>query len=236
MKKVSILYICTGEYRNFFPDFKKSCDKFFLPGMEKEYFVFSDKKHEYFNYENVNYIKIDKSPWPLNTLLRFHYFSLVEDKLKENDYAYFFNANALFLSEFSDDLLPKKEYSYLTAIPHPGLLKKCFLLLPWERRKKLECYIPYTYKGTYCQGGFNGGKTSAYLKLINWCKEAITTDLKNNLIAVWHDESYINRYFLDNKPEILSKDYIWPEAYPDNPDAVIIMRDKNKCEWYKGIK
>lgn len=40
--KVGILYICTGAYTVFWPDFFQSFQQNFLPGVEKTYYVFTD--------------------------------------------------------------------------------------------------------------------------------------------------------------------------------------------------
>lgn len=234
--KVAILYISTGPYSAFFEDFYDSCNKHFLTDFEKTYFVFSNKNKDHFDYDNVKLIQVDHSPWPLNTLLRYHYFSTIKYDLANFDYIFFFNANALFIKDFGSELLPTVENNYLLSVPHPAFVNKINLIKPWERRPWIKCSIPFSYSGTYYQGGFNGGKANQYLELIEWCKNAITNDLKNNRIAVWHDESYLNKYFTTVKPRLLSVDYIWPENFGVNHNAVLIMRDKNKLEWYSEIK
>lgn len=42
MTKVGMLYICTGKYTVFWPEFYRTFAEKFLPGCEKEYFVFTD--------------------------------------------------------------------------------------------------------------------------------------------------------------------------------------------------
>lgn len=42
MKKIAILYICTGKYDIFWEDFYKTSEKYFLNNSEKHYFVFTD--------------------------------------------------------------------------------------------------------------------------------------------------------------------------------------------------
>jgi len=40
--KVGIVTIATGKYDIFIDGLVESCDKYFLPGLEKKYFVFTD--------------------------------------------------------------------------------------------------------------------------------------------------------------------------------------------------
>jgi len=49
-------------------------------------------------------------------------------------------------------------------------------------------------------GAFWGGITSEILKLCNTIRANIDKDLEKNIIAIWHDESHLNRYFIDHKP------------------------------------
>ena len=83
MCKLGILYICTGKYDIFWEDFYKSCEKYFLPGYEKYYYVFTDAKEIYAEGENSRITKIyqENLGWPYNTLKRFSMFKGIEDKL-----------------------------------------------------------------------------------------------------------------------------------------------------------
>lgn len=234
---VNILYVCTGNYFSFFKDFYVSCEKLFLPDCKKKYFVFTDIDTSSFDLnDDVEYIKIEKNCWPLNTLLRFSYFNIVRNKILKSDYVFFFNANALIVKEFSSDLLPTEDENYLVGVVHPGYENKPSFLYPWERRIKSQCRIGYLCKGTYYQGCFSGGRTNEYMVLIDTCRLNTEKDLKKNIIAKVHDESYLNHYFKNKKPKSLSSLYSWPEKYGDNENAIIIMRDKEKYEWYSLIK
>ena len=43
MKKLGVLYVCTGKYDVFWDGFFESCEKY-LTGIEKKYFVFTDSE------------------------------------------------------------------------------------------------------------------------------------------------------------------------------------------------
>mgnify|MGYP001032491980 FL=1 len=94
MTKVGMLYICTGKYTVFWPEFYRTFNDKFLPNCEKEYFVFTDAPAiEYEDAPGVHRIYQEPYPWPYSTLKRFSIFLTQETVLSKMDYLFFFNAN-----------------------------------------------------------------------------------------------------------------------------------------------
>lgn len=62
--------------------------------------------------------------------------------------------------------------------------------------------------------------------------ENIEIDLKeHNIIAQWHDESHMNRYFHQNTPTIeLSPSYCYPESWSLPFNKKLLALDKNHSE------
>lgn len=58
-------------------------------------------------------------------------------------------------------------------------------------------------KNTYFAGGFNGGSSKEFLRMSREIKENIEKDYEKNIIAIWHDESHMNKWFYENKPDIV---------------------------------
>jgi hypothetical protein len=62
--------------------------------------------------------------------------------------------------------------------------------------------------------------------------DQIKKDSDNGIMAVWHDESHLNRYFIDHKPTtILSPSYCYPESWKLPFHKRILMLDKNHKEF-----
>ena len=97
----------------------------------------------------------------------------------------------------------------------------------YERRKNSQAYIPYNSGEHYYQGGLIGGESKAYIELLEQCSLMTETDLKRNITARWHDESYLNKYLLDKQIKILSTEYGRPQEWTVPPTPKIIFRDKN---------
>ena len=70
------------------------------------------------------------------------------------------------------------------------------------------------------------------------CKEienSIRKDFQNGIIAIWHDESHLNKYMLDKNPLIIPPQYAIPEnwkykGYTKNRKGLLL----NKLHWKYG--
>lgn len=213
-KTIGILYICTGPYYLFWKDFYKSFEKNFLPNYEKKYFVFTDAETIYGEEKkNVFKFNLDPQPWPLITLLRFSTFLKAEEQLKKCDYLMFSNANMICEAQISEEeFLPREDKGEeLFFTIHPGYSNKFKIKYPYDRNKKSHAYIPYNCGKKYVIGAMFGGKSEAFIKMSKTLKANIEEDLKNNVIAKWHDESHINHYIIGKSNiRYLSSEYCYP--------------------------
>lgn len=226
---IGIFYISTGRYHVFWKSFYITCEKYFLPTHKKKYFVFTDAE-KLFGQGRSNVIKFYQKNlgWPNNTLLRFDIFLRAEEYFNECDYLFFFNGNIKFLKTINNDILPNDNSDALVAVLHPGFYNKTNENFTYERNKQSTAYIPEGLGSYYFMGGFNGGKTNAYVKLIKTLRQNIHQDLARNIIAIWHDESHLNRYLLDKQPKILSPEYGYPEGLGLPFKAKVLILSKNR--------
>lgn len=224
--KIAMLNISIGRYDVFWKDFYLTAEENFLPGHEKHYFVFTDNMNIYGNdRQNVSLLEQGNLGWPFNTMKRFHMFKRVEDKLKEYDYVFFINGNALFKQPLKDEFInPDKN---IITIIHPGLYGRSMNEMPFERNPESNAYIPEGKGKFYVQGAFIGGKSSAFIEMINEVDRLTEEDLKNDIIAVWHDESFLNKYILDKKDiQVMGRQYLYYEEYVFPWKPVIMLRNK----------
>lgn len=227
---IGVLYICTGKYDRFWKDFFISAEKFLLPSYKKTYFVFTDAEEIYAE-DNPAVYKIYQEflGWPFDTLMRFEIFSHAIPELKKCDYLFFFNANTIFVDYAGDEILPGTANEGLVATLHPAFWNKHPDRFSYERYSESTAYIPFGKGKHYFMGACNGGETTAFLRLTADLNNEIHTDLKNGLIAIWHDESHLNHYLLDKHPLILSPSYCFPEdsTIPFKPILLIIDKMKH---------
>lgn len=228
MKKIGILYVCTGKYSYYFNDFYLSCEKYFLPNMEKIYYVFTDKTN-LSNATNVKIITQKCQGFPNDSLFKFEYFISIKEQLITCDYLFFFNSNALFLDIINEDYLPSESDGNLLGAEWVAWKGKHPAYFPYERRKESKAYIePGKPPYHYYMGGVNGGRTKEYLELSETLARNIRDDYERGIIAKFHDESHINRYFRDHKCKVLTPEYCMPEEWANGQKLFMMIRNKSK--------
>ena len=232
MKKIGILYICTGKYSIFWKSFFESCEKYlFSRGKyKKEYYVFTDADYiEYEENTHVHRIYQKALDWPYITLMRFKIFNTARKFYEDVDYLYFFNANMLCVDEINEDFLPAHDKKF-AFLQHPGFYNKTVDEFTYEKNSESLACVRSGEGKYYFAGGLQGGKKDAYLTMCEKLEQHIDEDLKKNIIALWHDESHLNRYAIDHEEDItvLPPSYGYPEDWELPFEKKIIIRDKNK--------
>ena len=228
-KTIGILYICTGKYNVFWKDFYESCEKYLLTkeGYKKEYFVFTDALNIAYEENNlVHPVYQEALSWPYITLFRFKIFNNSKELYTNCDYLYFFNANMLCVDDITEEFLPSLNKK-LSFLQHPGFFDKDKKDFTYERNIDSLAGVKRDEGQYYFQGALNGGNKEAYLKMSKILEENINKDLQKNLIALWHDESHLNRYAIDNANKIRILNPSYGEGWDLPFDAKILIRDKN---------
>jgi histo-blood group ABO system transferase len=200
-KKIVLNLIATNKYINFLDVVCPTIEKFFFLGSEITVLVHTnlDLPEGIQNYSRIKFIKnpIEHENWPFTTLKRFHYFLSSREILNNHDYCFYVDVDSEFIKIISEEILPT---SGMIGTIHP-----CLFNGPGtpDRNPKCLAYIPKGSNNRYFCGGFFGGSTPEFIQMSEKIKSNIDSDLSNGVIAVWHDESHLNRYFFDNPPEIV---------------------------------
>lgn len=237
--KVTVFYIATGKYLSMWDDFFLSFKKYFLPESDRKIILFTDQPETIKTDSIVNPVKIKSYSWPYITLLRFHIFMEHFELWKDSDYVLFLNANYLFKKKISTNILPS---SGLFAGQHSTYWNKTPDKFPYERNPKSTAYVPHGKGKHYFQGAINGGTSQAFAEMCNELIKRIDEDLKNEIIAIWHDESHLNCYLTQHKVKLLHRYYLWPEEryrWYRKPFVTAILRDKRKMgghAYMRGLK
>ncbi len=218
-----MIFIGTNEYSNLFPIWKNSVDNFFLNDCEKTIFAFTDRPTEnYFKDQNVVVKQVDHLNWPFITLFRFKMMNAISNELSNFDYIFFLDADLFPKSDITLDEVVSKGKD-LVGVQHPGNYKwlKTRTNPEWDPLDRTPGStasvgdLKISDFGTefYHQGCFWGGESSSILDMVAKLDNNVDLDLSNNIVASWHDESHMNRYFWDNISRVntLSPLYAIPE-------------------------
>jgi histo-blood group ABO system transferase len=221
--KIGLLIIATNKYIQFLQPLIESADNHFLKNQEVTYFIFSNKDININSNRNIVKIDVEHKDWPWMTLGRYKIFSENSNILSSMDYLYYCDVDMKFEGGVGNEILSER-----VATQHPGYYDRRGT--PETNPLSLACVFPHE-EMQYFAGGFNGGSSQEYLKMANKISENIDIDYSKNIIAVWHDESHMNRYFIDNKPtKILDPSYCYPESWSIPFDRKLLALDKNHSE------
>jgi len=215
----------------------KNIEKYFLPNSEKTFLVFTDGELNE-TPDNVRVYHQEHLDWPYITLKRFEIINKARQTIEECSHLVFIDADALVVSDiteeefFSDKPLFGVHHPchYLGMDPHtkaPGA---------YEQNPKSEAYVDVSKSlpPVYWQGCLWGGKVPEVCAMIDELEARVNRDLENDIVALWHDESQINRYFLERIMDVhtLGSSYAYPECFADHcnfdPKIVHLAKENSK--------
>jgi histo-blood group ABO system transferase len=229
--KICILTIATNRYLRFIEPLYHSLEKYFLPGHELHFLLFTNHKAP--DLGNIRVHRIDHEDWPMPTLKRYHYFLREADYLAEHDYCFYLDADMRMCAPVNEEVLGQ-----LVGVQHPAFYSRHPADFSYERNPSSRAYVPLGDGERYYAGGFHGGCASSFLDLSRVLSSEIQNDLDRGIIATWHDESHLNRYFIDHPPEtILSPSYCAPEewlgknSFPFEPKIIALQKDHDRVRY-----
>lgn len=224
--KICILTVATNKYIQFVERLLDDVEKYFLNGHEIECLLFTDQDVE--TSENIKVSQIGHKPWPEPALKKYNYINSESKYLKDFDYIYLFDADVGIVDTVGEEVLQD-----LVGVLHPYKILEQKQVYPYEKRKESTAYIPDDMHDKYYAAAFVGGKSSTFLKMAKTISERVLEDEKNGIIAKWHDESHLNKYFNENPPTNLSPSYMFPEElighsqYPFQPKIVALKKESS---------
>jgi hypothetical protein len=212
MKKVVIGFIGTNKYASFFDNFYRTVKRYFLPDCERTILFFTDT-HPVNLPTDVVVVPIEHKPWPFVTLERFNYIMKSEATIRQHDWFVYLDADMAVNTEILSTEFFNSEKEWF-GVQHPGFINGGGTF-EYRKKSRASVNIGTDNLSTYWQGCLWGGKTSAVLEL---CKELAmntTLDLNEGTIAVWHDESHLNKFFTHHKKDVHTLDagYAYPEMW-----------------------
>ncbi|XP_015252161.1 PREDICTED: N-acetyllactosaminide alpha-1,3-galactosyltransferase-like isoform X2 [Cyprinodon variegatus] len=198
--------------------FLTSAKKHFMVGLPVTYFVFTDLPEKalnitVFHQHNIKIIKVKKyNRWQDISMMRMKTISEVIDTVLQHNfnYVFCFDVDQIFTARFGSEALGES-----VALLHAHYYKLPKNRFTYDRNPKSKACM--TEGDYYYHAAVFGGTCKKVKALADYCYLNIMEDKMNDVEALWHDESHLNKYFWLNKPtKLLSPEYCWDRSLPKN--------------------
>lgn len=210
--KIGLILIATGgeRYTKFVEPLVKSAQEFFP---SHDTILFTDDE-QFYRLSDMGVIAVQHEDlgWPRATLLRYHVMLKCKELLEKYDYLFYLDCDMVMTSKIGPEEILADG---LTAILHGGFPDS------FERRAESTACVPEDYHGIYYQGCLIGGRTKDFLTMCEDLSYNIDIDERNGVMAIWHDESHLNKYLIDHPPaKTLTPAFAYPaEHYLKHPES-----------------
>jgi len=179
----------------------------FLPKHSKQYFVFTNThSEEKFGSDTkiVNGFVIintkDKSRPLKYTSIHYH-----ARKFREFDYLYYLHPKSLI----SDKIVDTDVLYESIGVLHPAYYDSKREVFTYEHNKDSRAYVDKNSGKYYFFSTFTGGKKDRFLKMCHYIHDATDEDMDSGIYTNLGDESYLNRYYINNPPTILDPSFAY---------------------------
>lgn len=216
---IGLLTVATGKYTCFVKPLIESARTFFCKQHNVTFFVFTDGEIDITG-NDIIVLPHKRYGWPCDTLFRYCAYWDYQSYMKDMDYLFACDADMLFVDYVDDEILSDR-----VGTLNPGFVGRRGT---YEERPQSVAYVAPHEGDYYFAGGFYGGKRDVFFEMLQSLLAMVYADMKRGIIAIWHDESYLNRYFIDFKPTL-----VLPRAYcarPFDQPQKLVALDKNHNE------
>lgn len=194
-----------------------------MVGLPVTYYVFTDRpqmvpKIQLGPQRRLKVIAVEKhSRWQDISMMRMKTISeTIETDIRHHSrYVFCFDVDQEFKGRFGSEALGDS-----VALLHAHFYKLPKERFTYDRNPKSSAYMETG--DFYYHAAIFGGLWKNVKNLTDTCLMNIMEDKQNNVEAVWHDESHLNKYFWLYKPsKLLSPEYCWDETIPDKRDIFV---------------
>ena len=208
--KVAFLILATGNYANYTVAQIASARKYLLNcNYVVKYYIFTDRLNEIAKGPDVHAVPKRFTGWPTDSMLRFQFYLEHFDLYDGMDYLFQIDADMNFVDTVGPEILGD-----LVGTFHPNFLTNLRRTnFPYETRPESCAHIKDNEGEFYAYGAFYGGKREPVVKMWQTLAKCSSRDRYRNIVPKFHDESYLNKYFVHHPPTSwLTPPYCTPEG------------------------
>lgn len=192
-------------------NFLNSSEQHFMLGLPVVYYVFTDLPEKIPAIKlgpqrSMKVIKVERhSRWQDISMMRMKTISeVIESDIRHlNTHVFCFDVDQVFTGRFGSEALGNS-----VAVLHAYYYRVPRRFYTYDRNPKSKAYMESG--DFYYHAAVFGGLWKSVKALTEACYQGIMEDKDNNVEALWHDESHLNKYLWLHKPSrILSPEYCW---------------------------
>ena len=182
-------------------------------GLPVTYYVFTDAPEKVPHImlapeRNLQIIKVDKhTRWQDISMMRMKTISdIIESDIRHHcTHVFCFDVDQVFTGRFGAEALGDS-----VALLHAYYYRLPKSLYTYDHNPKSRAYMEIGDGDFYYHAAVFGGSWQNVKSITDACFQGIMEDKKNNVEALWHDESHLNKYLWLHKPsKVLSPEYCW---------------------------
>ncbi|XP_031179438.1 N-acetyllactosaminide alpha-1,3-galactosyltransferase-like isoform X2 [Sander lucioperca] len=216
---VALTVFAVGKYLDaYLKTFLTSAERHFMLGLQVTYYVFTDQPDKVPHLElgpqrSLKVIQVEKhSRWQDISMMRMKTISdTIESEIRHHcNYVFCLDVDQEFKGRFGSEALGDS-----VALVHAYFYKLPKDMWSYDKNPKSKAYMEYG--DYYYHAALFGGLCEHVKNLADYCFLGIMEDKLNDVEALWHDESHLNKYFWLHKPtRLLSPEYCWDQNNIDN--------------------
>ncbi|XP_034019702.1 N-acetyllactosaminide alpha-1,3-galactosyltransferase-like [Thalassophryne amazonica] len=218
---VALTVFAVGRYLDtYLETFLASAEQHFMVALPVTYYVFTDTPEKVTELKlgpqrHMKIIKVEKhSRWQDISMMRMKTISdFIDSDIQHNStYVFCFDVDQEFKGRFGSEALGES-----VALLHAYYYKLPKDRFTYDRNPKSKAFMETG--DFYYHAAVFGGTWKSVKDLVDTCYLNIMEDKINNVEALWHDESHLNKYFWLHKPSrVLSPEYCWDQAIQEAED------------------
>ena len=237
---LTFISIATGKYLEYWFNQALSIQEYYKGKSPIKLILLTDQVTSTDEWRKINLeipieiISVPSYGWPEATLLRYKLMSDISRNLLEGVCIYL-DADMRFVKTFTEDQFESSPSLRMTFVEHPGYWRSTDMgtyfrnpgliardifrklkfggLGAWETRKVSLAYCERSRRKRYCCGGIWFGPKVKFLDFINQMSVNVQTDWENGIIAIWHDESHLNKWISENSYNLQDPSYCYASEF-----------------------
>jgi hypothetical protein len=258
IKSLGILSVATNKYIDYWKELASSVDSCSpSEGVKVRMYVFTDQvdranKHaETLRNVDVKPIEIESLKWPEATLFRYRIFDKYLPDIQE-ELLMHLDADMKVEKWFVDDI-PATLKGGIGLVSHPGYYRPRFWsknifywknprniwvdirmrfveggIGSWDKNEDSPAFVPKPQRHNYVCGGTWIGWRDQFASMVTELSILEQKSTNKGVMPRWHDESILNKWYVDNCPTLLSPAFCFDPTYPQLKGITELIRAVDK--------